>query len=446
MAIKLSGPYRFRSFLWVLFLVASQYGFAQQQVQALDTGQYVPNVVITNFFEQPGKQLALGDLKGKLVILDFWNIHCSACLDGMPEMDSLQKLFGDKIKILLVTKDKSSDVKKLFDRIGMHQKIKSLEVVTNDTILSILFPHQADPHHVWIDQHGTYRYGTFIYNTTKENIDKMFRAQQLKVTQRENLKSIETEKPMLNQLNKKMNKHLDQYSIFLKELSGVIALGASWFSIDSTSKVRNGFTSYNIMPNQLIDAAFNHDIYGYDPGIYNLIKNKRIILAVKDSSDFITPTKFSKIDAWYKKNFITYEVRVANPNNLYRQMQADLNNYLSYRFSMEKRKMSCYVISIHGNTDSMKTLLGSKSMYKVINGQMILRNQPLGTMLRIFEESQKAGNPFFVDQTGYKGNINVTFSFNAINNPVALNKELKKYGMKIEKKNVAIPMLVVYDK
>ena len=47
-----------------------------------------------------GKQLALSDLRGKYVIIDFWGSWCGWCIKGMPEMKKYYEKYGSKLEIL----------------------------------------------------------------------------------------------------------------------------------------------------------------------------------------------------------------------------------------------------------------------------------------------------------------------------------------------------------
>lgn len=121
----------------------------------------------------------LGDYKGKIVILDFWNIWCPNCIAAMPKLDSLQREFADDLKIICVTKDPEQKVKGLFQRLGI--SFDYLSFVMNDSLLSAHFPYKSVPHHVWLDREGKLLYNTYGYNLTRANIEKVLRGNKLDV-------------------------------------------------------------------------------------------------------------------------------------------------------------------------------------------------------------------------------------------------------------------------
>jgi thiol-disulfide isomerase/thioredoxin len=55
-----------------------------------------PAPEIAGDFALNGKPVKLSDLKGKVVVLDFWAVWCGPCIATIPHLNELQKEFGDK--------------------------------------------------------------------------------------------------------------------------------------------------------------------------------------------------------------------------------------------------------------------------------------------------------------------------------------------------------------
>lgn len=53
------------------------------------------------------RTVSLHDLKGKVIVLNFWASWCKPCVDEMPSLVALQQLEGPKVAILAVSTDKS---------------------------------------------------------------------------------------------------------------------------------------------------------------------------------------------------------------------------------------------------------------------------------------------------------------------------------------------------
>jgi cytochrome c biogenesis protein CcmG, thiol:disulfide interchange protein DsbE len=68
-------------------------------------GNPAPDFTITD----SDHTLALHDLKGKLVLLNFWAAHCGPCIDEMPSLVKLQARMGSQITVVGVGVDTSED-------------------------------------------------------------------------------------------------------------------------------------------------------------------------------------------------------------------------------------------------------------------------------------------------------------------------------------------------
>ena len=62
-----------------------------------------------------GEPVRLGDLKGKVVFLNFWATWCPPCIIEMPTMEKLHREFGDKgLVILAINKREGTQTVKAF--------------------------------------------------------------------------------------------------------------------------------------------------------------------------------------------------------------------------------------------------------------------------------------------------------------------------------------------
>jgi thiol-disulfide isomerase/thioredoxin len=154
-------------------------GAQSPPVKPLTIGDTVPDIEITNVYNYPTSTIRLSDLKGKLVILDFWATWCGGCVQSIPKLNTLQKKFNKKIFVLLLNNQggKSS--------LEQEKKIKAFFTVLKPKIkgalllpaslkridtLDELFPHTFIPHYVWIGPLGKVVAITSSDEITKENI------------------------------------------------------------------------------------------------------------------------------------------------------------------------------------------------------------------------------------------------------------------------------------
>lgn len=47
-----------------------------------------------------GENIKLADLKGKIVVLDFWATYCPPCLEEIPHLNDLQTKYGENIRVV----------------------------------------------------------------------------------------------------------------------------------------------------------------------------------------------------------------------------------------------------------------------------------------------------------------------------------------------------------
>ncbi|MBK8087718.1 MAG: redoxin domain-containing protein [Chitinophagaceae bacterium] len=74
------------------------------QCQQIKTGEQCPEFKIGSTL-QYRDTVSLSDFRNKLLILDFWNTTCISCIKAFPKLDSIQKLFGNRVQIVLVNRE-----------------------------------------------------------------------------------------------------------------------------------------------------------------------------------------------------------------------------------------------------------------------------------------------------------------------------------------------------
>jgi peroxiredoxin len=68
-------------------------------------GSAAPDFTVTD----SDHTVSLHDYRGKIVVLNFWSAHCAPCIAEMPSLAQLQKRMGDKIIVVGVAVDTTSD-------------------------------------------------------------------------------------------------------------------------------------------------------------------------------------------------------------------------------------------------------------------------------------------------------------------------------------------------
>lgn len=140
-------------------------------------GDILPNTIaFHNVINYKSNSIDLSDLRGKLVILDFWSTYCTTCIQAFPHLDSLQKKYGDQVQILLIIQEAGEYIteKKIKAFISNFKKSHSLVIpiaITSNDSTRQLFPHTGIPHYVWIDPYGRILAKTMSLFVAESNIE-----------------------------------------------------------------------------------------------------------------------------------------------------------------------------------------------------------------------------------------------------------------------------------
>lgn len=413
------------------------------KAQHLSVGDIMPDLKMNKLVDISEKEISFHELKGKLIILDFWNIRCLACIHAFPKLDSLQKLFPSQIQIVLVTKNSKAQISEMLSHIK--KNLPSLPCIVNDTVLNQLFPHEGEPFQVWIGQDGKIKYLTSDYNTSKENIEALLKGKELSISNFEFLQGFNFSKPILEQNSDKLFNLIDGYSVLIRGLQKYERNTVVRMEKDSNSNKVNRITAINVPILTLFNLAFNYSVYGYDKGNFRSKKNNRIIYEIKDTATLFEPTDLRKLDEWKKRNVVSYELKI--PDNatysIYGIMQNEVNRFFDIEGSIEKRTIKCLVL-IDSSHKEIKTNGGKPLAQYVAKGYMI-QNQPLEALVNELQFRHYDITTPIV--SGVNGQSNVDLLINCdLADLNAVQKELCKYGLKLVEEEKEIKMLVLKQK
>jgi len=122
-----------------------------------------------------GQTLNLKELKGKVVVLNFWFTTCSPCLAEIPELNQLVDTFKDKEVIFIaISLDSKETLAKFLDKRPFSYHIIPLytKIIADYQVFSF-------PTHVIIDKNGNVRHTHVgatereMYGPLKNEIDKL---------------------------------------------------------------------------------------------------------------------------------------------------------------------------------------------------------------------------------------------------------------------------------
>ena len=418
-------------------------GFCQSPL----IGQQVPNLFISHIINDDKDEHQMLDFQDNLLILDFWNTSCGACIEGLPNVVNLQKQFGSKIKILPVT-DQPEQLIRRFLR--SNKLIKNLKVpsVVEDTTLKNYFRYKGLPHEVWIYK------GKIIAITGAEYVDSatiqsVLQGSKVSLPLKDDFLNYDYSKSLMGReliTADQVNGPQDYIGLF-KYQEGASPRYKT--VTDTTNKrQRTYLINYSIIGayKMLLDkvATITYIRSPSSPDIGAIARNQ-IILNVKDKGKYFKDVK-EYTASWHRKNDISYEW-ISPPSDLSDKRRAeivlsDLDRLLGINVKWEKRNMKCLLLvrnkDINLRSNSRETVFDYTADIKKFR-KVDLRN--LVFYLNSFEN-----NPPVFDSTNYTDLVDMDLPFSSWTDIAAIRSALSPYGLDLVTSTRVIDMLVVTER
>lgn len=152
-----------KTILFILLMLGCRES-SGQEVKPLKSGERIPDTVwgmplLLHDLKGGTKTILFSELKGKVILFDFWSSTCSSCINGFPKMEALQRKYGKDLAIILVNSKRNKDspkrLKAVFDNYKKTYDFEmGLSSLLDDTVFTGLFPHYSIPTHAWVDREG----------------------------------------------------------------------------------------------------------------------------------------------------------------------------------------------------------------------------------------------------------------------------------------------------
>lgn len=426
------------------FLCIAVKAIAQKQsYNIVQIGEPLPDIEIRGVINYPTETIKTTEFKNKLLILDFWATWCGPCIASFPKLDSLQKQFNDKIRILPVTSEGTGKVKDFL------QKMKSIKNIspttaTADTLLNQYFKHIYLPHYVWINN-GNVIAITDGTEVNERNITKVIKGEKLVLQIKDDLKrrirysskdiptfapSMELEIDETTELVRIPDSNLVFYSSITTYLEG-LARGYHAYHPDI-------FTARNLSILELYRISLLENnirsISNY-PGAV-IIEITDTTLRNKISEQDQKLKGLQHLD-WLQKNGYCYDLKVppAFIDRKFEVMVEDLNRYFGVLYGIEgvvESRSTKYLALIRtGGEDKLLSKGGDPGMV-VDKFSVKIQNKKLSSLIPALIQPLQA-YPFIMNETNYEGNVDLILNCE-LSSLKALNKELEKYGLLLQEK------------
>lgn len=169
------------------------------------------------------------------------------------------------------------------------------------------------------------------------------------------------------------------------------------------------------------------------------LKSGKVLLEVKDPSHYrYDSSKGAKLE-WERKNTYCLEFLYPLSTTDFKEMQKEVCDIFGVTFKREKRLVDALVLTRTSKKDKIKSDNNGVGKYDM---KGYFHNVPLDRMSDPLNEAEM---PPFVNETGYKGNVDMDLKLQSWNDLFVLKKALQKYDLDINKEKREVEMFVITE-
>lgn len=403
------------------------------QDNALNIDDIFPEKKLDSIVNYKQDTISLSELKGKILIIDFWQRSCGSCISGMPAMAELQKKFHDDVRIFYATDERKKDVEEFLEK-RKELKNLGLPIITGAHKLMDQFPHITVPHVVWIGKDRKVKAITFPDYLTEKNISNLLERNLIRLPVKKDIYTDDKQPLFVNASQTAQN--IIFSSTLTKSMDGL------WSGTIGTIKMgdnRVKLFAYNKALLYLYSFAYRFQIK------LALFNHSNLVFNVKNDSLFNISA--NDPEERHRKSFC-YEL-IMPENSFFHDMekgcaymQKDLDRYFNLETHIEKRSLDCYVIipidSVNITSDPGKPIM----IENLYNAELI--NQPVSSLISFLDIYFMSEHPVLYEGPASK-RISLTVS-KKITSLNSIKNDLAQQGLIIRFLTREVDVLVISDK
>lgn len=315
----------------------------QDLLQALKPGDKMPE----SFWEMPmelddfkGKKsnFKFGDMKGRVIIFDFWSTTCKSCIENIPHMEQIQEKYPNELAIILVNSKRNRDTPgKINATMKRYKYDIGLFTILDDTLLTTLFPHNAIPSTAWINPEGIYMGNTMSSEVNEQNLESILKTGKSDMA--------------VTQIYRNFENRLDvpplHDTVGAEFISEITKFNPYYLPTYPNVFYKNGHTSYQMINNTfafMLYEAFKKELnglswkdYAFDPDMEDI--------------------KYKLLNSIDNVNIFSYQLYVRdsiNQTEAESHFQETFSKYFKMKVVRKNGKTLVYQVSFNPNFDKIK--------------------------------------------------------------------------------------------
>ncbi|WP_430408632.1 redoxin domain-containing protein [Kordia sp.] len=391
--------------LLLMLLALTSTSYAQTKLEIGDT---VSDVKLTNLLNSNTSTTSFSELKGKIIILDFWATWCGPCIPAMKNLIKLQEEFPNDIQVIGIAEDKPERLQRFIDnipsKVWFGLQTKELET---------LFPYRILSHAIIINSEGKVVAITSTDTITKEVIQDVKEGKSISLP--------------FKQENIKFDYAADPFPQTDTSLARVLLKGG----IEGVSSYSKGYLKDETYNGRRI-TLINYTIPGMYRFLYQTTYNRTVFDIDKEKYSYKNP-----------KNKYCLDVITENVGDeMFVLGIAKLNETFPVKAKLEKRTIPVYILTVIDSNKLKKRTSVTKERTLMFQGyEFHAKKIPMADFQDYIENETPVP---VIDETNCTELLDIDFIFDPQKKD-SFKNELAKIGLKLSKAEREVELLVIYE-